>query len=559
MQKNTSLLLSTTAAALLFLSGCNNDSSSNTSSANTLQEQNTTQQTSSTPATTNESDTTASSSSVATLDPNSAEAWLKAGAEYVANEDLEQYILTKGGAKNIILFVGDGMGVSTVTAARILEGQNRGKTGEENTLSFEEFPTVGFAKTYNTDSQTPDSAGTMSAMVTGVKTKKGVLSLSDDALRGDCDSAKGNEMMTMMELAEDKGLSTGVVTTARLTHATPAATYAHSPDRNWENDTKLPEGSTCKDIAAQFVEFGYGDGIDVALGGGRREFMPKDAPEVEGKSGKRGDGRDLREEWKAKYPQGVYVENEKAFDAVDVSKTDKLFGLFNYSHMHYEADRKNDVDGEPSLTQMTQKAIEILSKNSKGYVLMVESGRIDHAHHAGNAYNALNETIELANAVKKADELTSDDDTLIIVTADHSHVFTIAGYPKRGNPILGLVSESDGKGGDNGIALAADNMPYTTLGYNNGRGYMDLGDESDADAAYDNDIHLSGRVDLSNVDTTKMGFHQEALVPRSSETHSGEDVAVYAKGPGAQLLNGVNEQNMIFNVINYMADLETSK
>ncbi len=463
------------------------------------------------------------------------------------------YIKKTSKAKNVILFVGDGMGISTITAARILEGQNRGETGEENLLSFETFPYSGMVKTYNTDSQTPDSAGTMTAMSTGVKTKIGMLSVSDAALRGDCLSAKGSEVNTMMELAEDAGKSTGIISTARLTHATPAATYAHSADRNWEHDA--PDG--CRDIALQFVEFDHGDGIDVALGGGRREFMPKGATEVEGKSGKRTDGRDLRSEWKAKYPTGVYVENETQFNEVNTSSATKLLGLFNYSHMQYEADRVNDIDGEPSLTQMTEKAIEVLSKNDNGFVLMVEAGRIDHAHHAGNAYNALSDTIEMAKAVAQADAMTSDDDTLILVTADHSHVFTIAGYPVRGNPILGKVRATDGKGGNKGIELAADDKPYTTLGYTNGRGYMDLGSETDADAGYDEEIHLSGRTDvnLSSIDTTAPGFHQEAVIPRSSETHAGEDISIYAKGPGAHLAQGVMEQNVVFHIMNKAADL----
>ncbi|WP_272990111.1 alkaline phosphatase, partial [Spongiibacter tropicus] len=115
------------------------------------------------------------------------------------------------------------------------------------------------------------------------------------------------------------------------------------------------------------------------------------------------------------------------------------FGLFNESHMQYEADRNNDIAGEPSLRDMTAKAIQILDNNPEGFFMMVESGRIDHAHHAGNAYGALTDAIELSEAVAKAVELTNPEETLIIVTADHSHVFTIAGYPKRGNPILGKV------------------------------------------------------------------------------------------------------------------------
>jgi len=462
-------------------------------------------------------------------------------------------------AKNVILFVGDGMGVSTVTASRILDGQNKGSNGEENALSFGDFPYSGLVKTYNTNSQTPDSAGTMTAMASGVKTKIGVLGLSEETARANCLSSKGTEVISMMELAEKEGKSTGIISTARLTHATPAATYAHSPERNWENNSKLTQeaiDNKCEDIASQFLSFSYGDGIDVAMGGGRREFIPTTTTDVEGKNGKRTDGRDLREEWKSANPTGAYVETLAEFNAVDIADSSKLFGLFNYSHMQYEADRGNDVAGEPSLTAMTQKAIEVLKKNDEGFVLMVESGRIDHAHHAGNAYNALSDTIELSKAVAMADAMTSDEDTLIIVTADHSHVFTIAGYPKRGNPILGKVQGIDGSGaGKTSDALAADSLPYTTLGYTNGRGFMDLGSETDADAGYGEAVHLSGRVDLSLVDTNTAGFHQEATVPLNSETHAGEDIGVYAKGPGAHYAQGVMEQNVVFHMINTAADL----
>ena len=487
--------------------------------------------------------------------PRKTEVWYDLGEKAIADKlNQKSFSTNRGTAKNIILFIGDGMGISTVTASRIYAGQLRGESGEENFLSFGKFPVVGLSKTYNTDSQTPDSAGTMTAIITGVKTKKGMLSISDEANQGDCQSSKGNELRTALELAEMKGLSTGIISTARLTHATPAATYAHVASRAWEHNSSIGDG--CKDIASQFIAFSYGDGIDVAMGGGRREFIPNSITDVEGKIGKRVDGRDLREEWKIKHPNGRYVETQTEFDAIDVQKNQKLLALFNPSHMHYEADRKNDKAGEPSLSEMTKKAIEILKKNSKGFFLMVESGRIDHAHHAGNAFNALNETVELSKAVALADKLTSDDDTLIIVTADHSHVFTMAGYPVRGNPILGKVKESDGKGGNKGYSLASDGLPYTTLGYANGRGFMNLKGEKNAGASYGHEVHKSGRVDLSNIDTTTAGFHQEATVPYEYETHGGEDVAIYAKGPGAVLLSGTNEQNVIFHVMERMGNLK---
>lgn len=475
-------------------------------------------------------------------------------------------------AKNVILFVGDGMGVSTVTAARILEGQLKGMQGEENNLSFDLFPYTGLAKTYNVDAQTPDSAGTMTAMMSGVKTDAGVIGVDEDVVRGDCATVSGNELVTALELAEIAGKSTGVVSTARITHATPAATYAKSAERNWEDISDMdianhPERAACEDIASQLVNFESNlkarfpsatkiNGIEVVMGGGRRHFLPKDpaynSPDaVSSTEGDRTDGRDLTAEWQAQYPQGAYVYDQAGFDAIDPQTTDHVFALFNESHMQYEADRSNDIAGEPSITEMTTKAIDVLDNNKQGYFLMVEAGRIDHGHHAGSAYNALTDTIALSDAVKAAVESVDLSETLIIVTADHSHVFTIAGYPKRGNPILGKVVSV----GASDPALAADGLPYTTLGYTNGLGFRDLGDETDADEAYNQAID-TGRKDLTAVDTQSSGYHQEALIPLGSETHAGEDVAVYSTGPGANLVSGANEQSVVYHVMNSAAALE---
>ena len=471
-------------------------------------------------------------------------------------------------AKNVILFVGDGMGVSTLTAARILEGQRQGSPGEENLLSFESFPFSALVKTYNTDAQVPDSAGTMTAMMSGLKTDAGVLGVDEDVQRGDCSTVAGNEVVTALELAEIKGLSTGVVSTARITHATPAAAYAKSADRNWEDISDMPAEAVqagCKDIADQLVRFEqlleqrYAgvdiDGIDVVMGGGRRHFLPNDArfnsPDARSSvEGDRTDGRNLIAEWQAQYPQGVYVYDKAGFDSVNPATTSRLFGLFNESHMQYEADRGNDVAGEPSLSEMTAKAIDILDNDTDGFFLTVEAGRIDHASHAGSAYGALTDTIELAKAVQVAVDQTSAEDTLIIVTADHSHGLTMAGYPRRGNPILGKVVNV----GETQPALAADDLPYTTLGYANGLGMRDYGSETDADRTYGDPVN-AGRMDLTNVDTTTPGYHQEALVPLGSETHAGEDVGIYARGPGAHLVTGTNEQNMIYHIMDYASDI----
>lgn len=488
-----------------------------------------------------------------------AKTWFDQGAAIVSTAAARTMTTEKGKAKNIILFIGDGMGVSTVTAARILAGQRAGKYGEEHQLSFDKFPFSGFSKTYNTNQQTPDSAGTMTAIITGVKTKAGVLSVAESVVRGNCASSQGLELGTALEMAENVGKATGIISTARITHATPAATYAKSSERNWEGDYQLSEEAKkngCKDIADQLINFNYGDGIEVVMGGGRRNFLPTTSTDIEGKAGKRIDGRNLIAEWKSKYPTGRYIKTKAELEAVDTNSTDKLFGLFNSSSMHYEADRANDIGGEPSIAEMTAKAIDQLKKDKDGFFLMVESGRIDHAHHIGNAYHALNETIALSDAVQIAVDKTSKQDTLIIVTADHSHAFTIAGYPTRGNPILGKVIGNDEQGNpETELSKAEDGLPYTTLGYANGRGFVNLGKESNADIRYAKPVD-AGRKDLTMIDTRQSGYHQEALIPHGIETHAAEDVGIYALGPGAHLLTGVNEQNVIFHVMNRMADLD---
>jgi alkaline phosphatase len=465
------------------------------------------------------------------------EKWFREGRAAV--ERAKRLTPIEGRARNVILFVGDGMGVSTVTAARILEGQRRGEPGEENLLSFETLPYTALVKTYNTNQQTPCSAGTMTAIVTGVKTKAGVLSLDQTVTRGDHTQVAGHRLVTILELAEQAGLSTGVVTTTRLTHATPAACYAHAPERSWEDDGKLPvkvSAAGFPDIARQLIEFEHGDGLEVALGGGRRHFLPQHVqdPEYPELTGSRVGDRDLTAEWLTR-PNAVYVWNKAQFDQVDVGTTDHLLGLFEPKHMHYEYDRSKDAAGEPSLREMTSKAIDLLARNRKGYFLMVEGGRIDLAHHKCNAYRALTDTIEFAEAVRVAINKVDRRQTLLIVTADHSHPFTIGGYAIRGNPILGTVVENDSRGNPRSApARDAYGLPYTVLGYANGPRFYES----------------PGRPDLTSVDTQAPDYHQEAAVPLASgDTHGGEDVAVYADGPCAHLFHGVLEQNVLFHVM----------
>lgn len=492
--------------------------------------------------------------------PESVQDWYDGGWKFI--RDAQRLNPNMRKAKNVILFVGDGMGVSTLTAARILEGQLQSNPGEENRLSFERFPYLALSKTYSWDQQTSDSAPTMTAMVTGYKARESMLAVNHETARWECDASviAAHSVPTLLEQAAARGKATGIVSTARITHATPAATYAHTAVRDWEHNGQVA-GASCdgvaskvKDIALQLIEPSAGavkGSLKVALGGGRDYFRSTAQvdPEYAGKLGKRTDGRDLTAEWLATRGANAKVVYDAAgFAAATPANTDYLLGLFERSHMKYEADRSNDGAGEPSLTDMTEKSLEILKKNRSGYFLMVEGGRIDHAHHAGNAQRALLDAIELSKAVKKAYEMTNPKDTLIIVTADHSHTFTIAGYPHRGNPILGLTAAVPNIDGQTPApSLASDSLPYTTLGYANGPGasfgWINPANESATGARTVRDAAIS------QDDATDLNFLQEATVPLGSETHAGEDVAIYASGPMSHLIHGSMEQNWIYHVM----------
>ena len=481
-----------------------------------------------------------------------AQWWYRSGAAHAARNGA-----MAARAKNVIVFLGDGMSLTTVAAARILEGQRAGGAGEENLLSWERFPHSAFSKTYNTDSQTPDSAGTMTAIAAGVKSHMGAIGVSAGA-RHDCADSQGRHVQSWLQLADDAGLATGIVTTARITHATPAATYAHAPDRNWETDAAMPQAAReagCRDIAQQLLDFAPGRGPSVILGGGRGYLMPSTArdPEYPARAGLRQDGRDLTAEWLQRNPGGAYVwNNAQLRQAQDATR---LLGLFEFDHMQYEHDRRKDDGGEPDLAEMTRIAISRLSRAENGFVLLVEGGRIDHANHEGNAFRALDETTAMARAVQVAADMTSADDTLIVITADHSHTLNFVGYPTRGNPILGKVRGGAGEQGDpTQYALDALGLPYTTLVYANGAG--NTGASNLQPAGPKRHPHtpsrfepVHGRPDLRAVDTEHPDYMQEALIPMAAETHGGDDVGIWARGPGSDAFRSTMEQHVIYHVV----------
>lgn len=438
-------------------------------------------------------------------------------------------------AKNIILFIGDGMGVSTVTAARIFDGQSQGMKGEEHVLPFERFDQLALVKTYNTNQQVPDSAGTATAIFSGTKTKAGVIGIGPEAKRRNCDDALRYPLQSIGEIAKRRGKGVGIVTTTRVTHATPASLYAHAPERDWESDKYLPKEDWelgCHDIAWQLLNSKSGSGFDIVMGGGRREFYGADFG-----GSRRTSNDDLIGTWLAGDPSRNFIDNASGLD--DIRSDEQILGLFSESHMTYVAQRSEDST-EPTLSQMTSAAIDRLAVGSEGYFLLVEAGRIDHGHHRGIPAYAMLETQALARAVETALKKVNLDDTLVMVTADHSHVFTMGGYPTRGNPILGLVIENDGTGKPNlEPARAEDGSTYRTVQYANGIGAIASLPRQDPSLG----LHSRAQALFA-----RRGIGVDGSVS-NSETHGGEDVALYANGVGAEGVRGVIEQNLIFDIM----------
>ncbi|MBW3805008.1 sulfatase-like hydrolase/transferase [Aeromonas jandaei] len=454
------------------------------------------------------------------------------GAALVAgcnSENNSQENKPGSGARNVIFFLGDGMGLNTLTAARIYG------VGEEGSLTIDTLPETAFIKTFSHDSQVTDSAPSMSAYMTGVKSNNGVISMDSNATQeSNCSKSAGKPATTLLELAKAAGRGTGVVTTTRVTHATPAATYAHLCNRDLEAD-----------IAAQLVPGGAGynsalkGGVDVVLGGGSSFFRPL------ADKGKREDGRNLINEMKAKGYQ--FASNLDELNKAEAGKP--LLGLFGASHMKYDLDRPAS---EPSLAQMTLAAIKQLKEKKQGYFLMVEGGRIDHALHDTNAKRALQDTLAFDNAIKATlDEVKKTDpelkNTLIVVTADHDHTLVLNGYAKRtgkttaDNPgVLGLVKNYE----TGEPSKDADGMPYTIIGFGNGYNRVDGPRSSVAP--------------LDDATVSANDYHQEVVVKVGeigNETHGGTDVFLGAIGRGADSFHGSLDNTAVFGKVKAAAGL----
>ena len=384
--------------------------------------------------------------------------------------------------RNVILIVPDGCSVPIWATIRAMT------VGTDGELNIDTLPVQSRCRTYAANAMITDSAAAGTALSTGEKTRVGVLGLNAMTVRGD--SLTGRPLETILEKAKERGYATGVVSTASVLHATPAAFYAHRADRDWY---ALIAG----DLATA--------GIDVVMGGGREYMLPRNATGPEGNPSKRTDDRNIIDEMRR---NGYTILQDKVgFDAYDPEKGDKMLGIFNANHMQYEYDRLRDKAGEPPLWEMTGKALDLLSMNKKGFFLLVEAARIDHAGHDHDTIRFLWDGVACDKTVGVAKRFAEKHkNTLVIVVPDH------------------------GTGGPHLVgAYEVDNGDSTLVSYNDA-GFVHYTLNEDGFPVLDNGKPVAVKwVDWGG--------------------HTGEDVALAAMGPGSDKLTGLVQNTDIRRIM----------
>ncbi|MCL4514370.1 MAG: alkaline phosphatase [Firmicutes bacterium] len=420
----------------------------------------------------------------------------------------------EGQVKNVILLIGDGMGFGPTQYARNI------LVGPEGRLTFEKFPYVGLVSTYSANQWVTDSAAAATAMATGYKTNNEMIGVKPD----------GTPVKTVLEAAQQAGKAVGLISTNTIYDATPAAFGAHFAARS---------GSDA--IAAQLVDHQ----IDVLLGGGSDRFLPKGVG-----PGKRADGKNLVDEVKA--AGYVYVTNRSELASAAGSK---LLGLFNPSYMNYQNDRDEVNSQEPSLAEMTSKALEVLSKDKDGFFLMSEGARIDHMAHTAEVAGVVSEIKDFEAAVDVAVKFAaSRKDTLVVVTADHDTMGLSVTEPfkpevirqvKASPEYMALQMKKDQDG-----VLTAESIKQVFADF---AGITDL---TDAEI-----VIVQG---TSKAAPYKQGYEIGSIIAAHANVgaissairaqgrtggHSGNQVAIYASGPAGQAFAHVLDNTDIARIL----------
>jgi alkaline phosphatase len=381
----------------------------------------------------------------------------------------------------VILFVGDGLVTGNLTAARLYDG------GADHHLTMDTFPHLALVTNYANDFAVPDSPAAASAIATGMKVDNGVIGISP----------KGKTLMSILELARERGRAVGVVTTGGLTDASIAAFYAHVR-RSGDIDT----------IAVQFAENAK---LDVAMGGGAQDFTP------ESKSGHRKDGRDLLLEMKSKGAE--IMRSKKELENAAIFTTAPRVGVFANADLAYS----NQIEAgsqEPTLPDMVQRAIEFLQLHERGYVLVVDAELISRAAEENDGEHVLTETVDMDRAIARAWRYAGDKALVLAVGKHATGGMTMNGYPLRQEHGVGL--------------LGVNAVGYPAIAW------------------------ASGPMGPSKPGPVTSGSGSPAPTPTVNEpaafyartaVDSAQDVIAVGKGPGTEALKGVIDNTQIYQIL----------
>ncbi|MCT4584657.1 MAG: alkaline phosphatase [Peptostreptococcaceae bacterium] len=439
------------------------------------------------------------------------------GISTYANEEIKK-------PKYVFYFIGDGLGASQRQAAEFyLQELNLNK----EKLFINSMDIAGINTTYSKDSLVTDSAAAGTALATGYKTNNGMISVLPD----------GKKLKTLIEEAKQNNMATGIISTTRLTHATPAVFVSHNISRNNENE-----------IAKEMAEFR----VDFLAGGGYRHFVTAD---YKGLKSKRTDENNLVEFLKKNDYNVFLAENStKDFIEFNPSKEEKVFAVFTYSHLPYEVDRRNNNE-TPSLSKITKKGIEVLEQYDDGFFMMIEAGRIDHAGHANDAKGTIMDVIEFDNSVKQAYEFYKNhkDETLIVVVGDHETGGMGLGFGK--NYFLDMAKLQDVKVSveDKLQGKYNGNKDEYKMYIKNNLGIDNLTKKEEAnlnramnivDNKLEEDKNLYGGYDPVAIETTHI-ISKRANIEWTTYAHTGTSIPMSAIGVGSQKFSGYKDNTQI--------------
>uniref|UniRef100_A0A5K3FPB1 Alkaline phosphatase n=1 Tax=Mesocestoides corti TaxID=53468 RepID=A0A5K3FPB1_MESCO len=444
-------------------------------------------------------------------------------------------------AKNVIMLLGDGMGMPTISAGRFYSAQKYDQNGSSSIHPFEYWPFNTMARTYDLETMVTDSASSATAYLTGTKTRTGMIGLDGTVGYQQCGVwPKSSYTESVLEAAVKAGKATGIVTSTRITHASPSGCYGHVSFRDLEDDSAVhkmcPEQAAampCQDLACQLIT--YNPDINVMIGGGQKYFYPDtvELPSDAKTKGTRLDKQNLAQMWidnqEKKGRKYCYISKPTDLANCNADEVDYILGLPYGSHMPYTHELTWE---EPTLLQYVQTAVKVLERQKQGYFLFIESGRIDHAHHDNEGRRSLDEMAHFDLIVTYLQNTVNLNETLIILTADHSHTFELVGQPGRFQNILGLDQYYS--------QHTNDKMPLQGLNYMNGP----------------NGLTNESRKNPAVLDTYAWTYKQQTLVPLSFASHGGDDVGVYATGPMSAIFHVTVDNTMIAQAMKFALGVE---